>query len=63
MQLGRPGLLLYAALFMAVVAAFVYGYEQPVLTERFGAEYELYRRNVPAWVPRLRPWTRPEVRP
>jgi protein-S-isoprenylcysteine O-methyltransferase Ste14 len=56
-QLGRPALLLYAALFMAVVAAFVYGYEQPVLSERFGAEYELYRRNVPAWWPRLRPWT------
>jgi protein-S-isoprenylcysteine O-methyltransferase Ste14 len=54
--LGRPALLLYALLFMAAVAAFVYGYEQPVLTERFGAEYERYRRNVPAWWPRLRPW-------
>ncbi len=54
--LGRPALLAYAALFMAVVAAFVHGYEQPVLTERFGAEYEEYRRNVPAWWPRLRPW-------
>jgi protein-S-isoprenylcysteine O-methyltransferase Ste14 len=55
--LGRPGLLLYALAFMAVVAAFVHGYEQPVLSERFGAEYEEYRRNVPAWWPRLRPWT------
>ena len=54
--LGRPALLLYAALFMAAVAAFVYGYEQPVLGERFGAEYDAYRRNVPAWWPRLRPW-------
>jgi protein-S-isoprenylcysteine O-methyltransferase Ste14 len=57
LQLGRPALLLYAALFMATVAAFVYGYEQPVLSERFGDEYERYRRNVPAWWPRLRPWT------
>jgi protein-S-isoprenylcysteine O-methyltransferase Ste14 len=54
--LGRPALLLYALAFMAVVAAFVYGYEQPVLSERFGAEYEDYRRNVPAWWPRLHPW-------
>jgi protein-S-isoprenylcysteine O-methyltransferase Ste14 len=54
--LGRPALLLYAALFMAVVAAFVYGYEQPTLAGQFGAEYEEYRRNVPAWWPRLRPW-------
>jgi len=54
--LGRPALLLYAALFMAVVAAFVHGYEQPTLAERYGAQYEEYRRNVPAWWPRLRPW-------
>jgi protein-S-isoprenylcysteine O-methyltransferase Ste14 len=54
--LGRPALLLYAALFMAAVAAFVYAYEQPVLAEQFGADYERYRRNVPAWRPRLRPW-------
>jgi protein-S-isoprenylcysteine O-methyltransferase Ste14 len=56
-QLGRPALLLYAALFLAAVAAFVYGYEQPSLSKRFGYEYELYRRNVPAWLPRLRPWS------
>jgi len=55
--LGRPGLLLYALGFMAIVATFVHGYEEPVLSERFGAEYEAYRRNVPAWWPRLRPWT------
>jgi protein-S-isoprenylcysteine O-methyltransferase Ste14 len=54
--LGRPVLLLWAALFMAAVAAFVYGYEQPTLSERFGAQYDEYRRNVPAWWPRLRPW-------
>jgi protein-S-isoprenylcysteine O-methyltransferase Ste14 len=55
--LGRPALLLYAAAFMAAVAAFVHGYEEPVLSERFGPEYDEYRRNVPAWWPRLRPWT------
>ena len=38
--LGRPALLLYALAFMAVVARFVYGYEQPVLSERFGADYD-----------------------
>jgi protein-S-isoprenylcysteine O-methyltransferase Ste14 len=55
-QLGRPALLLYAALFLAVVAAFVHAYEEPTLSERFGREYDRYRRNVPAWRPRLRPW-------
>jgi protein-S-isoprenylcysteine O-methyltransferase Ste14 len=55
--LGRPGLLLYALAFMAAVAAFVHLYEEPVLSERFGAEYEAYRAGVPAWRPRLRPWS------
>ncbi len=54
--LGRPVLLAYAALFMATVAAFVRWYEEPALTERFGAEYARYRRAVPAWHPRLHPW-------
>ena len=54
--LGQPGLLLYALAFMGIVAAFVHGYEEPVLSERFGAEYAEYRRHVPAWWPRLRPW-------
>ncbi|MET0684152.1 MAG: isoprenylcysteine carboxylmethyltransferase family protein [Solirubrobacteraceae bacterium] len=54
--LGRPGLLLYAALFAATVFAFVRGYEEPALTEQFGAEYEAYRRAVPGWWPRLRPY-------
>jgi len=54
--LGRPGLLLYAALFAATVFAFVRGYEEPALTEQFGAEYVAYRRAVPGWWPRLRPY-------
>jgi protein-S-isoprenylcysteine O-methyltransferase Ste14 len=54
--LGRPGLLAYAALFMAVVAAFVRLYEEPTLAERFGEEYADYREAVPAWHPRVHPW-------
>ncbi len=54
--LGRPVLGVYLAAFCAVVAAFVHGYEEPVLRARFGEEYEEYRRSVPAWRPRLRPW-------
>ena len=57
--LGQPVLLAYAAAFVAVVAAFIHGYEEPVLAARFGADYDAYRRAVPAWRPRLRPW-RPE---
>jgi protein-S-isoprenylcysteine O-methyltransferase Ste14 len=55
--LGRPVLALYAALFWLVVASFVRYYEEPTLSERYGAQYDAYRRAVPAWLPRLRPWT------
>ena len=54
--LGRLVLLLYDAGTWLVVAAFVRFYEEPTLTRRFGADYEAYRRAVPAWWPRLRPW-------
>jgi protein-S-isoprenylcysteine O-methyltransferase Ste14 len=54
--LNRPVLLLYAAVVGAVVASFVHLWEEPDLRRRFGASYEEYRRAVPAWRPRLRPW-------
>ena len=54
--IGRPILLLYAAVFAVVVLAFVRGYEEPTLARQFGAEYEDYRRAVPGWWPRRQPW-------
>ena len=49
-------LLAYAALLWLVFASFVRFYEEPTLAARFGADYDAYRRAVPAWLPRLRPW-------
>jgi protein-S-isoprenylcysteine O-methyltransferase Ste14 len=54
--LGQLGLLLYAVVLWLISAVFVRWYEEPSLTRRFGTEYEAYRRAVPAWWPRLRPW-------
>jgi protein-S-isoprenylcysteine O-methyltransferase Ste14 len=56
---GRPVLLAYAALFIAVVAAFVHLYEEPTLMSRYGDEYAAYRRAVPAWLPRLHTFEKP----
>ncbi len=58
---GNATLLLYAAGVFAAFAAFVHFYEEPSLARRFGAQYEAYRRAVPAWWPRIRPYTPEEL--
>jgi len=50
-------LILWAAVFWATTASFVRWYEEPALAQQFGAEYRTYRHHVPAWYPRLSPWT------
>jgi protein-S-isoprenylcysteine O-methyltransferase Ste14 len=54
--LGQPILLGYAAAVWVTTAAFARWYEEPALARQFGAQYEAYRRGVPAWRPRTRPW-------
>ncbi len=55
---GRANLtaLLTAAAMILTVVLFVRLYEEPTLRQKFGADYEEYCRNVPRWVPRVRPW-------
>jgi protein-S-isoprenylcysteine O-methyltransferase Ste14 len=53
---GSAGALLYAGVVLLAVTLFVRGYEEPTLEGEYGEEYREYRRNVPGWVPRLRPW-------
>ena len=56
LALGQPILLGYAAAVWVTTAAFARWYEEPALARQFGAQYEAYRCNVPAWRPRTRPW-------
>jgi protein-S-isoprenylcysteine O-methyltransferase Ste14 len=49
-------LVAYAVIGAVVMGSFVRLYEEPTLANRYGAEYETYRRNVPGWLPRLTPW-------
>jgi protein-S-isoprenylcysteine O-methyltransferase Ste14 len=53
---GSLGLVLYATVVWIVTASFVHWYEEPTLSRQYGTQYEEYRRNVPAWLPRWRPW-------
>ena len=57
--LGQPRLVVYLAVFFIAVVAFVHIYEEPTLSEHYGAEYEEYRRAVPGWLPRVTPWRPP----
>ena len=50
------GVLGYGAVLWATMAGFVVAYEEPVLSERYGDQYDEYRRHVRAWLPRLTPW-------
>jgi len=61
--LGRPVLLLYGLLIWAAMHGFVLLYEEPRLAATFGPEYAAFRRNVPRWRPRLRPWRGAGVNP
>jgi protein-S-isoprenylcysteine O-methyltransferase Ste14 len=54
---GAIVLVAYAGLVWFGFAAFVMGYEEPVLRNTFGGAYEKFCANVPRWVPRFTPWT------
>jgi len=55
---GRASIaaLIIALTTVLIVALFVRFYEEPTLRKLFGADYDLYCKNVPRWLPRLRPW-------
>lgn len=57
--LSQPVLLLAAGAFTCAMAAWTRLREEPLLSRRFGAEYDAYRREVPGWIPRLPPWSSP----
>jgi protein-S-isoprenylcysteine O-methyltransferase Ste14 len=53
---GSWKLVVYAAVVCIAFTTFVHWYEEPTLVRQYGSQYEEYRRNVPAWIPRRRPW-------
>ena len=58
--LGAIPLLLWFLLFWLGNHIHFIRTEEPVLVERFGEEYILYKTNVPRWIPRLSPWEPPQ---
>jgi protein-S-isoprenylcysteine O-methyltransferase Ste14 len=54
--LGSSELLLWFGCVLAVNAVYLPLVEEPGLVRRFGEDYRAYRRAVPRWIPRRRPW-------
>ena len=54
--LGNTQLLEYGASVWLAFHLFVLLYEEPVLRETFGAEYQSFCAHVPRWIPRLKAW-------
>jgi protein-S-isoprenylcysteine O-methyltransferase Ste14 len=54
--LGSVSLLAWFLIFFALNAVSMPLLEEPLLENRFGSDYVTYRRNVPRWIPRPKPW-------
>jgi len=53
---GSLLLALWAVLFIAINHTYFVLSEEPGLAQRFGDSYQVYKANVPRWIPRPRPW-------
>jgi protein-S-isoprenylcysteine O-methyltransferase Ste14 len=53
---GSLGILLWFLLFFGINYVYFVFSEEPGLGKRFGEDYRIYKKNVPRWIPRLRPW-------
>jgi protein-S-isoprenylcysteine O-methyltransferase Ste14 len=53
---SRP-LLIWFGIFVLVNITFIPLLEERDLESRFGDEYLLYKKNVPRWIPRRKPWS------
>jgi protein-S-isoprenylcysteine O-methyltransferase Ste14 len=54
---GSIGIFIWFLLFFMINHVYFIYSEEPALAKRFGEEYLIYKKNVPRWIPRLRPWT------
>ena len=53
---SSQNILLWAAIFFIINTLYFKLSEEPGLVRRFGEDYLEYRKNVPMWIPRVKPW-------
>ena len=49
-------ILVWAGTFFLINNVYFFLSEEPGLEERFGDDYRTYKKNVPRWIPRMRPY-------
>ena len=54
--LNSPNILVVAICFYLINTIYFILKEEPDLRKRFGKPYELYKKNVPRWIPNLKPY-------
>lgn len=57
--LGSFAMLSWFLIFLVGNILYLPLHEEPGLEKRFGESYSLYKRNVPRWIPRAKPWEQP----
>jgi protein-S-isoprenylcysteine O-methyltransferase Ste14 len=53
---GSTWIFIWFLLFFGINHIYFINSEEPALKKRFGEGYIIYKKNVPRWIPRLRPW-------
>jgi protein-S-isoprenylcysteine O-methyltransferase Ste14 len=56
---GSRRIFVWLLVFLAVNLVYIPLLEEPGLARRFGERYRVYQKNVPRWLPRVKPWTPP----
>jgi len=58
-MLGSGPLFCWFLFFLALNLVYTPLFEERDLERRLGEEYRVYKKHVPRWIPRLRPWEKP----
>jgi len=59
---GSIPLFIWFVIFVLMNAIYIPFIEEPGLEERFGEEYLVYKKNVPRWIPLIKPWIPPSFK-
>lgn len=54
--LNSTNILVFSGIFFLINTIYFILKEEPDMEDRFGKEYEDYKKNVPRWIPRLKPY-------